>query len=43
MTEELQRGVIPLARYHEQQLPEYQDNPLIVHYLRFLICRKWSA
>ncbi|WP_313295238.1 hypothetical protein [Stutzerimonas nitrititolerans] len=29
MTEELQRGVIPLARYHEQQLPEYQDNPLI--------------
>jgi len=29
MTEEFQRGVIPLARYQEQQLPEYQDNPLI--------------
>ena len=26
---EFQRGVIPLARYQEQQLPEYQDNPLI--------------
>lgn len=29
MTEELQRGVIPLARYQDQQLPEYQENPLI--------------
>ena len=29
MTEEFQHGVIPLALYKEQQLPEYQDNPLI--------------
>ncbi len=29
MTEGDQQGFIPLARYHEQQLPEYQDNPLI--------------
>ncbi len=32
MTEEFQRGVIPLARYQEQQLPEYQDNPLMGFY-----------
>ncbi|MDX1298710.1 MAG: ATP-binding protein, partial [Pseudomonas sp.] len=29
MTEEIRRGVIPPASYHEQQLPEYQENPLI--------------
>lgn len=29
MTNELQTGAIPLARYQEQQLPEYEQNPLI--------------
>ena len=29
MNEEPQRGLIPLARYQDQQLPEYQENPLI--------------
>ncbi|MES1993603.1 MAG: ATP-binding protein [Pseudomonadota bacterium] len=29
MAEELQRGFIPLARYQDQQLPEFQENPLI--------------
>ena len=29
MTDETRIGSIPLAQYLEQQLPEYQDNPLI--------------
>lgn len=29
MTDEIRSGAIPLAQYLEQQLPEYQDNPLI--------------
>ncbi len=29
MTEGPQRGAIPLARYQEQQLPEYRENPFI--------------
>ena len=42
MTEEFQRGVIPLARYRSSSFPSIRTIRSSAHCLRFLICRRWS-